>query len=179
MELLLCINKKKNVAMKYVPDFVPNDLKQYERDGLLTSYDQMKCERFLEDVNNHFANTKIVNFELINKWLKGEEVSEGTLRNYQAVQKAEVFGYPIKEREKIMLAALNSSVKRNDVFVSKELVKEHLTSPLNDNSIFLSSMKKRRFNTKKAKTLFQHKSFQIWKSLSYNKILNTSFTTIL
>ena len=149
--------------MKYVPDFVPNDLKQYERDGLLTSYDQMKCERFLEDVNNHFANTKIVNFELINKWLKGEEVSEGTLRNYQAVQKA----------------ALNSSVKRNDVFVSKELVKEHLTSPLNDNSIFLSSMKKRRFNTKKAKTLFQHKSFQIWKSLSYNKILNTSFTTIL
>ena len=122
--------------MKYVPDFVPNDLKQYERDGLLTSYDQMKCERFLEDVNNHFANTKIVNFELINKWLKGEEVSEGTLRNYQAVQKAEVFGYPIKEREKIMLAALNSSVKRNDVFVSKELVKEHLTSPLNGNSIF-------------------------------------------
>ena len=85
--------------MKYVPDFVPNDLKQYERDGLLTSYDQMKCERFLEDVNNHFANTKIVNFELINKWLKGEEVSEETLRNYQTVQNVEVFGYPIKERK--------------------------------------------------------------------------------
>ena len=58
-----------------------------------------------------------------------------------------------------MSAGLNSSVKRNDVFVSKELVKEHLTSPLNDNSIFLSSMKKRRFNKKKAKILFQHKSF--------------------
>ena len=40
-------------------------------------------------------------------------------------------------------------------------------------------MKKRRFNTKKAKTLFQHKSVQIWKNLSYNKISNTSFTTIL
>lgn len=59
-----------------------------------------------------------------------------------------------------MSAALNSSVKRNDVFVSKDLVKEHLTSPLNDNSIFfLSSMKKMRFNKKKAKILFQHKSF--------------------
>ena len=36
-----------------------------------------------------------------------------------------------------MSAGLNSSVKRNDVFVSKELVKEHLTPPLNDNSIFV------------------------------------------
>ena len=88
-----------NVAMKYVPGFVSNDVKWYERDGLLTWYDQMKYERFLQDVNNHFANIKIVNFEIINKWIKGEEVSEWTLRNYQTVQKAEVFGYPIAEGE--------------------------------------------------------------------------------
>lgn len=91
--------KKMNVAMKYVPGFVSNDVKWYERDGLLTWYDQMKYERFLQDVNNHFANIKIVNFEIINKWIKGEEVSEWTLRNYQTVQKAEVFGYPIAEGE--------------------------------------------------------------------------------
>ena len=91
--------KKMNVAMKYVPGFVSNDVKWYERDVLLTWYDQMKYERFLQDVNNHFANIKIVNFEIINKWIKGEEVSEWTLRNYQTVQKAEVFGYPIAEGE--------------------------------------------------------------------------------
>ena len=91
--------KKMNVAMKYVPGFVSSDVKWYERDGLLTWYDQMKYERFLQDVNNHFANIKIVNFEIINKWIKGEEVSEWTLRNYQTVQKAEVFGYPIAEGE--------------------------------------------------------------------------------
>ena len=91
--------KKMNVAMKYVPGFVSYDVKWYERDGLLTWYDQMKYERFLQDVNNHFANIKIVNFEIINKWIKGEEVSEWTLRNYQTVQKAEVFGYPIAEGE--------------------------------------------------------------------------------
>ena len=88
-----------NVAMKYVPGFVSNDVKWYERDGLLTWYDQMKYERFLQDVNNHFANIKIVNFEIINKWIKGEEVPEWTLRNYHTVQKAEVFGYPIAEGE--------------------------------------------------------------------------------
>ena len=70
-----------------------------------------------------------------------------------------MFEYPIIDREKVMSAALSSCVKRNDVFVSKELVNEHLTSPLNDSTIFLSSMKKRRFNKKKGKILFQQKIF--------------------
>ena len=148
-----------NTANKYVPDFVPNDLKWYERDGLLTWYDQIKCERFLEDPDRHFNNTKIVNFDIINKCVRREEVSEQTLRNYQTVQKKEVFEYAIKDREKIMSAALSSCVKRNDVFVSKELVNEHLTSTLNDNTIFLSSMKKRMFNKKKGKLLFPKKVF--------------------
>ena len=68
-----------------------------------------------------------------------------------------MFEYPIKDREKIIFAALSSCVKRNDVFVSKELVNEHLTFPLNDNTIFFS-MKKGRFN-KKGKFLFQKKIF--------------------
>ena len=31
----------------YVPKFIPKDLPWYERDGLMTWYDQMKCEDFL------------------------------------------------------------------------------------------------------------------------------------
>ena len=80
------------------------------------------------------------------------------MRNYHTVTNKEVFDYPIHERTKIMSAALKSSVKRNDVFVSKELVNDHLTSHLNGNSIFLSSMKK-RFNKKRAKILFHQNSF--------------------
>ena len=76
-----------NIANKYVSDFVPNDCKWYERDGLLTWYDQIKCKRFLEDPDRHFNNTKIVNFDIINKWARGEEVSGQTLTNYQTVQK--------------------------------------------------------------------------------------------
>ena len=71
-----------NIANKYVPDFVPDDLKWYKRDGLLTWYDQIKCETFLEDPDRHFNNTKIVNFDIVNKWVRGEEVSEQTLTNY-------------------------------------------------------------------------------------------------
>ena len=151
-----------NCTNKYVPDFVPSDLKWYQRDGFMTWYDQVKCETFLEDVNKQFTHTKIVNFEIINKWVKGEEISEGTFRNYHTVQKRVVFDYPIHEREKIMSATLKSPVKRNDVFVSKELVNDRLTSPLNDNNMFFSSMKK-RFNKKKAKIFFSKIVFEYGK----------------
>lgn len=53
-----------NIANKHVPDFVPNKLKSYERDGLLTWYDQIKCERFLGDPERRFNNMKIVNFDI-------------------------------------------------------------------------------------------------------------------
>ena len=76
-----------NIANKHLPNFVPNKLKWYERDGLLTWYDQIKCERFLGDPERHFNNIKIVNFDIINKWIRGEEVSEQTLTIYQTVKK--------------------------------------------------------------------------------------------
>ena len=153
-----------NCTNTYVPEFVPSDLKWYKRDGLMTWYDQVKCEQFLEDVNKHFRETKIVNFDMINKLIKGEEISEGVLRDYQAVYKKKVFNYPIHQREKTMSAALRSSIQRDDVFISKELVDDHLKSPLNDNTSYLSSMKK-RFNKKKARLLLLRNSFKIWKNL--------------
>ena len=88
-----------NCTNKYVPEFVPSDLKWYERDGLMTWYDQVKCEQFLEDVNKHFSETKIVNFDIINKSIKGEEISEGVLGDYETVHKKEVFIQFIKERK--------------------------------------------------------------------------------
>ena len=56
------------------------------------------------------------------------------------------FEYPSKERENIMSAALKSALKRNDIFISEDLVKDHFTSPVNEKSVFLSSMKKKKKN---------------------------------
>ena len=36
-------------TMTYVPTFVPKDLPRYEQDGLMTWYNQGKCEYFLRD----------------------------------------------------------------------------------------------------------------------------------
>ena len=64
-----------NLANNYILLFVPQDLKWYERDRLMTWYDQTKCKEFLQNVDNHFENTKIINFDIsirrlgVNKFL--------------------------------------------------------------------------------------------------------------
>ena len=55
----------KNVDNVFVPKFIPNNLKWYERDGLNTWYEQGKCQDFLDDLDSHFENLEIVYFALI------------------------------------------------------------------------------------------------------------------
>ena len=38
---------------EFIPKYVPNNLKWYERDGLGTWYLQNKCNEFLEDTDLH------------------------------------------------------------------------------------------------------------------------------
>ena len=76
-----------NLANNYIPPFVPQNLKWYERDGLMTWYDQSKCIEFLQDLDNHFENTKIINFDIINKKARGKEIPQSTLKNYQTIKK--------------------------------------------------------------------------------------------
>ena len=37
---------EKTFVNKYIPEYTPNNLKWYERDGLLTYIDQLKYEEF-------------------------------------------------------------------------------------------------------------------------------------
>ena len=52
----------KEVANTFVPKYVPKNLKWYKRDGLMTWYDQIKCEEFLEDLNAHFQKIRNCKF---------------------------------------------------------------------------------------------------------------------
>ena len=63
-----------NLANKFVPEFVPENLPWYKRDSLLTWYDQGKWRDFLEDTDEHFKATKIVNSDIINKDFKKENI---------------------------------------------------------------------------------------------------------
>ena len=42
----------------YITEYVPSDFPWYERDGLMTWYDQRKCEEFLRDPKSHLKKHK-------------------------------------------------------------------------------------------------------------------------
>ena len=48
----------------YIPEYVSDNLKWYERDGLDTWYKNNKCDKFLEDTDRYFHTTQIINFIL-------------------------------------------------------------------------------------------------------------------
>lgn len=49
----------------FVPPYVPENLKWFERDGLETWYRQSKCSEFLEDTDSHFQQKQTINFGMI------------------------------------------------------------------------------------------------------------------
>ena len=71
----------------FVPKFVSNNLKWYERDEMITWYKQMKCQDFLEDLDGHFENLEIVNFDII--YYKGK-LLESKIKQYQTINHFEI-----------------------------------------------------------------------------------------
>ena len=49
----------------YIPEYVSDNLKWYERDGLDTWYKKNMRDEFLEDTDSYFHTTQIVNFDII------------------------------------------------------------------------------------------------------------------
>ena len=69
-----------NLANKYVPDYVLENLPWCKRDGLLTWYDQAKCKDFLDNIGEHFEKIKIVKFV----------ISKLTFKDYHTLNHYEV-----------------------------------------------------------------------------------------
>ena len=81
---------------KFIPKYVPNDLKWYEKDGLDTWYLQNKCADLLMDTDEHFKKMKVVNFDMIKN--KG---SQEKLKQYHLVDHQEIMHYLPHIREEI------------------------------------------------------------------------------
>ena len=71
-----------NCVNNYVPEFVPQDLPRYERDGLMTYYNQVKCQEYLRNSDNHFKTAKIINFDIIRREAAREKVPNELLKKY-------------------------------------------------------------------------------------------------
>ena len=69
-----------NCTNNYIPEYVAQNLPWYERDGLMTSYDQIKCQEFLRNSDKHFKTGKIVNFDIISREAAAEKVLDNVLK---------------------------------------------------------------------------------------------------
>ena len=105
----------KKVVNCFIPTYVPNNLPWHKRDGLMTWHDEGKCHNFLENTDEHFEKSKIVNFDIINS---NGQVDNKQLREYQTCEHHEVMNFPPEKRKQIMSSTFR--VNRPDMFVKKE-----------------------------------------------------------
>ena len=112
------MNKK--VDNRFVPNYVPNNLPWHERDGLMTWYDQVKCQEFHENTDSHFQNLEIVNFDIIKS---NGNLPEQKLKQYQRINYQDILSYPPNLQEEIMWSIFRA--KREGMHVQKEMVIEN------------------------------------------------------
>ena len=107
---------------KFIPKYVPNDLKWYERDRLDTWCLQNKCNDFLNDTDEDFKQMKIINFEMIKN-----NVSTEKLKQYQTLDHHEIMYYPPRLREQICSSKF-SKTNQKDMHIKKETINEYFAN---------------------------------------------------
>ena len=100
-----------NCVNNYVLEYFPKDLLLYESDGLMTWYDQVKCENFLRDTDKHFKEAKVINFDIIHQEARGEKVPEEVLKHYQTLHDHRVRQYSEPDQKKILSSAFQTDTK--------------------------------------------------------------------
>ena len=81
---------------KFIPKYIPNDLKWYERDGLDTWYFQNKSNDFINDTDEHLKQMKITHFDIMKN-----NVSKEKWKQYQTLGHHEIMHYPTQLLEQI------------------------------------------------------------------------------
>ena len=115
----------------YIPEYVADNLKWYERDGLDTWYKKNKCNEFLEDTDQYFNTAQIVNFDIIRNH---KSIKKNKLEQYQTVNHEKIKMCPSTEQVRIT-SSIFRNIDRPDLHVNPELVKSHFKNTLPKKSV--------------------------------------------
>ena len=107
---------------KFIPKYVPNDLKWYERDSLDTWYLQNKCNDFFNDTDEHFKQMKIINLNMIKN-----NVSTEKRKQYQTLDHHEIMHYSPQLSEQIC-SSIFRDANRKDMHMKKKPINEHFAN---------------------------------------------------
>ena len=70
-----------NFTNNYIPEFLPDNLKWYERDSLMTYIDKLKYDNFIKDTDRHFEKRKSLIFYILHKQARTEKIEVNLLKN--------------------------------------------------------------------------------------------------
>ena len=105
----------------YIPEYVSDNLKWYERDGLDTWYKKNKCNEFLEDTDRYFHAAQIINFDIIRNQ---KQLPKNKLEQYRTVNYDTIKKYPLSEQARIT-SSIFRNIDRSDLHVTPAVVKSH------------------------------------------------------
>ena len=88
---------------KFIPKYIPEDLKWYEKDRLDTWF------------LRNFKKRHIVNFDMIKN-----NPSQETIKQYQTIDHDEIKRYPIEYQDQIR-SSIFRNADRKDMFIEKKL----------------------------------------------------------
>ena len=106
----------------YIPSYVPDNPKWFERDGLETWYRKNKCDDFLSNPDLYFKKMVIVNFDMIRNGDKMETLKKN--RQYQTIDHDEIKKYPKHLQEQIT-SSIFRNIERKDLYVNGQTIAEH------------------------------------------------------
>ena len=139
------MNSKKYSVINYVPTKVKT---QTEKD-LDLILKEMTYNDILNDIDYHFENCYITNFDLIHNECRGDKLNFSR-RFYQTISLDELNKNILShnQKQKFISSAIKS--ERNDLYIEKKLLREHfnrdeIEKTLEKNNIFLSSIRKKFF----------------------------------
>ena len=112
-----------NATNGYIPKYTPVE----ERD-FLSYLDDVKFDKFMENPDQSFQNTKIVNFNIIHHECRGDKLTN-SYEHYQTVFKHDFENYIKKDKETVLSSALRNQDKlKQSIYFEKNLVLKHFKS---------------------------------------------------
>ena len=147
---------------KYIPPFVKQNLKWYERDGLITYINQLDYKKFEEDRDSYLEKINITNFDIIHSKCRNEPL-ENEIKYYKTIDTKDLKQMPLADKDAALAACFRS--KRKDIYVVKSLRDEYFRTWYNsssNSSSSSSSSSNEFYKDKEALKRKNRKYFESW-----------------
>ena len=110
------------VRQRYIPPYIKDNLKWYEKEGLITYFQQREYQEFKKDRDRYINETKILNFDIIHHVCRGDRLGK-SIKEHNTVKKEMLKQMPPSEKYAAAAACFRSTNK--NINIEKSVAKEH------------------------------------------------------